>query len=122
MLEGALLWKNTRGQAPTDNNWYIGENIYNVFNRLTEQSQEGEKPEWLRPVDGILEGSVAEGVVEHRLGKCKSNEWGVLGSWSLMPLGQMIVGIGLGSCRCATPGRKKFRPTAKLTLKELLAS
>jgi PAS domain S-box-containing protein len=68
MLEGALIWNNTYEE--NDNRWYIGEDMYTVFNRLTEQMPEGERPDWLQPIEDVLEGKRTEDVKEHGLGKC----------------------------------------------------
>ncbi|KAK5992852.1 Peroxide stress-activated histidine kinase mak1 [Cladobotryum mycophilum] len=66
MLEGALIWN-----ASDDNNdgsrWYIGENMYTVFNRLTEQLPQGENPKWLQSIEDILDGRSKEDVKEHGL-------------------------------------------------------
>lgn len=69
MLEGALIWNNTYERTNHASRWFIGENIYTVFNRLTEQLPEGEQPEWLRAIEDVLEGRVSEELVEHGLGK-----------------------------------------------------
>jgi PAS domain S-box-containing protein len=70
MLEGALIWN-----SHCDSNearWYIGENVYNVFNRLNPQLPEGTMPPFLEPLEGILSGT-AEGIhkeqeEEHEMG------------------------------------------------------
>lgn len=70
MLEGALIWDNTyEERRHEDSRWFIGENMYTVFNRLTEQLPDGELPEWLKHIEDVLEGKVAEDVREHGLGK-----------------------------------------------------
>jgi len=69
MLEGALIWNNTYEENDKPR-WYIGEDMYTVFNRLTEQMPEGERPDWLQPIEDVLEGKRTEDVKEHGLGKC----------------------------------------------------
>lgn len=63
MLEGALIWNNTSEES--DNRWFLGEDMYAVFNRLTEQMPEGERPDWLQPIEDLLEGRRSEDVKEH---------------------------------------------------------
>lgn len=65
MLEGALIWNTT----PEDSHdrWFLGEDMYTVFNRLTEQMPEGERPDWLQPIEDMLEGRREEDVKEHGL-------------------------------------------------------
>lgn len=70
MLEGALIWDlhdDTNGQE--DTRWFIGENMYKVFNRLTAQLADGERPEFLEPIEKILDGKATEDVHEHPIGK-----------------------------------------------------
>lgn len=68
MLEGALIWNNTYEETHDVSRWFIGENMYTVFNRLTEQLPEGERPEFLRPIEDILDGKSTEDVEEHVIG------------------------------------------------------
>lgn len=63
MLEGALIWNNTWEES--DDRWFLGEDMYTVFNRLTEQMPEGERPDWLQPIEDLLEGKRSEDVKEH---------------------------------------------------------
>lgn len=67
MLEGALIW-NSFNEEPHDR-WYIGEDMYTVFNRLTEDMPEGERPDWLQPIEDVLAGKRIDDVKEHALGK-----------------------------------------------------
>ncbi|EQK99227.1 ATPase-like, ATP-binding domain protein [Ophiocordyceps sinensis CO18] len=67
MLEGALIWNNTCEENHDGSRWFIGENMYTVFNRLTEQLAEGERPEFLRPIEDILDGKSTEDVEEHAI-------------------------------------------------------
>lgn len=66
MLEGALIWNNTY-EDNDKTRWFIGEDMYTVFNRLTEQMPEGERPDWLQPIEDVLEGKRTEDVKEHGL-------------------------------------------------------
>ncbi|KAK4237506.1 putative signal transduction histidine-protein kinase [Achaetomium macrosporum] len=55
MLEGALIWN-----SHCDSNearWYIGENVYKVFNRLNPQLPEGTMPPFLELLESILSGT-----------------------------------------------------------------
>ena len=70
MLEGALIWQNNQEPTLNDHRWFIGENIYKVFDRITTQQPEVEgRPEWLRAIEDVLEGRVPDDVVQHQLGK-----------------------------------------------------
>jgi hypothetical protein len=69
MLEGALIWNNTYEDLHDASRWYIGENVYTVYNRLAHHVPEGEKLEFLRPIEDILQGRSTEDVREHGLGK-----------------------------------------------------
>ena len=67
MLEGALIW-----DSHCDNNvskWYIGENVYDVFNRLNSQLPEGQMPTFLKPLESVLSGMAIEDIQEHEMGK-----------------------------------------------------
>ncbi|KAH6697655.1 two-component system protein A [Verticillium dahliae] len=65
MLEGALIWDLNDGDPSRDSRWYIGEDMYDVFNRLNTQLAPGEEPKFLRPIEGILDGKQRELVEEH---------------------------------------------------------
>lgn len=70
MLEGALIWNNFSEDHQDRSRWYIGENMYTVFSRLTEQKSE-QRPEWLESVEDILEGRITADLKEHGLGKLR---------------------------------------------------
>lgn len=74
MLEGALIWDNQVEQTHKDSRWFIGENMYTVFNRLTQQLPDGELPEWLKHIEDVLEGKVATNVKEHALGENETRQ------------------------------------------------
>ncbi|KAK4165715.1 putative signal transduction histidine-protein kinase [Cladorrhinum sp. PSN259] len=65
MLEGSLIWdsqcENEKAQ------WYIGEDVYDVFNRLNSQLPEGQMPTFLKPLDSILAGSTTADHQEHEM-------------------------------------------------------
>lgn len=65
MLEGALIWNNTHEECHDGTRWFIGENMYEVFNRLTAQLEDGERPAFLGPIEDILDGKTLEDVHEH---------------------------------------------------------
>ncbi|KAF5019883.1 hypothetical protein F66182_8119 [Fusarium sp. NRRL 66182] len=65
MLEGALIWNNMHEENHDGTRWFIGENMYTVFNRLTAQLADGERPEFLEPIELILDGKVVQDVKEH---------------------------------------------------------
>ena len=69
MFEGALIWNNSHQENNNGSRWYIGENMYTVFKRLTAQLVDDERPTFLKPIEQILEGKTAEDVREHGLGK-----------------------------------------------------
>ncbi|KAM5355536.1 hypothetical protein ACJ41O_002182 [Fusarium nematophilum] len=65
MLEGALIWNNTHEESHDGTRWFVGENMYKVFNRLTAQLPDGERPEFLEPIELMLDGKATEDVKEH---------------------------------------------------------
>ncbi|KAK1529254.1 hsp90-like protein [Colletotrichum costaricense] len=66
MLEGALMWdSNGDDSAANQSTWFLGQNMYEVFNRLNPQLKTGERPKFLRPVEDILAGGKTEEVAEH---------------------------------------------------------
>lgn len=66
MLEGALMWdSNGDDSAANQSTWFLGQNMYEVFNRLNPQLKTGERPKFLRPVEDILGGGKTEEVAEH---------------------------------------------------------
>ncbi|KAL7927197.1 hypothetical protein ACQKWADRAFT_100881 [Trichoderma austrokoningii] len=65
MLEGALIWNSATEDNHERSRWFVGENMYTVFNRLTEQAPDGERPQWLQPIEDILGGRTNEDVKEH---------------------------------------------------------
>ncbi|PFH55975.1 hypothetical protein XA68_17249 [Ophiocordyceps unilateralis] len=67
MLEGALIWDSTYEENHDGSRWFVGQNMYTVFNRLTEQLPEGERPEFLRPIEDIIDGLSTEDVREHTI-------------------------------------------------------
>lgn len=69
MFEGALIWDNSDEENHNGSRWYIGESMYTVFNRLLEQSVDSERPEFLQPIEHILDGKTPEDAKEHGLGK-----------------------------------------------------
>lgn len=71
MLEGALIWDAKADNLATHEDgsqWYIGEDIYEVFNRLTPHLPAGEKPQFLDPIEDILAGKITEDVQQHEIG------------------------------------------------------
>lgn len=69
MLEGALIWNSASEENHEKSRWYVGENMYTVFNRISERAPDGERPPWLQPIEDILEGRSNEDVKEHGLRK-----------------------------------------------------
>lgn len=67
MLEGALIWNSASEDNHEKSRWYVGENMYTVFNRIAERASDGDRPTWLRPIEDILEGRSNEDVKEHGL-------------------------------------------------------
>ncbi|KAK3984145.1 putative signal transduction histidine-protein kinase [Cladorrhinum sp. PSN332] len=65
MLEGSLIWdsqcENEKAQ------WYIGEDVYDVFNRLNSQLPEGQMPTFLKPLDSVLAGTTTADYQEHEM-------------------------------------------------------
>ncbi|KAG6009161.1 hypothetical protein E4U21_003231 [Claviceps maximensis] len=67
MLEGALIWNNTHEDSHDSSRWYIGENMYSVFNRLTNRVTQGKQLDFLQPIEDILDKKYSEEVKEHGL-------------------------------------------------------
>ncbi|TDZ20275.1 Histidine protein kinase NIK1 [Colletotrichum orbiculare MAFF 240422] len=66
MLEGALIWDNNgEDGANSNSSWFIGQDMYDVFNRLNPQLKDGERPKFLRPIEDIIAGRKTEEVAEH---------------------------------------------------------
>lgn len=66
MLEGALIWDSDCDSDPKSK-WYLGQNVYNVFNRLSTQLPEGQMPPFLGPLASILTGEAAADFQEHEI-------------------------------------------------------
>ncbi|EJT73929.1 hypothetical protein GGTG_07783 [Gaeumannomyces tritici R3-111a-1] len=68
MLEGSISWDAT-GERYRDHDdgsrWYLGQNMYEVFNRLNSHLEDGERPRFLEPVESILAGRSTEDIQEH---------------------------------------------------------
>lgn len=73
MLEGALIWDMNNEDDLENTRWFVGQNVYTVFNRLTEHLAEGVQPEFLQPIEDILGGQSSDGigVDEHQF----NNRW-----------------------------------------------
>lgn len=67
MLEGALIWDSDHDSNATSR-WYVGQNVYDVFNRLNSELPEGQMPEFLTPLESILAGEVTAAFQEHQIG------------------------------------------------------
>ncbi|KAH7321317.1 hypothetical protein B0I35DRAFT_211892 [Stachybotrys elegans] len=65
MLEGALIWSKNSEDNHEDSRWFIGENMYNVFNNLIAEPSDEEQSDWLQPVEEILSGHISEDIVLH---------------------------------------------------------
>ncbi|WQF87510.1 Putative PAS domain, signal transduction response regulator, receiver domain, CheY-like superfamily [Colletotrichum destructivum] len=66
MLEGALIWdSNGEDSTSPHSSWFVGQDMYEVFNRLNPQLKAGERPKFLRPIEDILAGGKTEEVAEH---------------------------------------------------------
>ncbi|KAH6681065.1 hsp90-like protein [Plectosphaerella plurivora] len=64
MLEGAIVWDQDE-TSENDSKWYIGQDMYEAFDRLSPKTPSGERPAFLRPIEGLLNGSRREVVEEH---------------------------------------------------------
>lgn len=69
MFEGALIWNSSHEENNDGSRWFIGEDMYTVFKRVVVQLADGEQPDFLRPIEHMLNGKIAESVKEHKLGK-----------------------------------------------------
>lgn len=69
MIEGALIWDS---DSHSDNHGsgsgrHIGENVYDVFNRLNSQLPEGQMPPFLKSLEPILRGEKCADLQEHEI-------------------------------------------------------
>ena len=69
MLEGALIWDRTHEENHDGTKWFVGQNMYTVFSRLAAQLTDGDRPDFLQPIELILEGKISEDVKEHGIGE-----------------------------------------------------
>lgn len=72
MLEGALVRDAMGDRSPDAGSqarpdWYIGENVYDVFSRLGA----GESRDFLQPIDDVFEGKTAKGAREYQIRKSR---------------------------------------------------
>ncbi|KAL6816486.1 hypothetical protein J3E69DRAFT_345566 [Trichoderma sp. SZMC 28015] len=67
MLEGALIWNSASDDNHEKSRWFVGENMYTVFNRISGRELDEERLKWLQPIEDILEGRSNEDVKEHGL-------------------------------------------------------
>ncbi len=67
MLEGALIRDSTH-DSNHQSRWYVGQNVYDVFNRLNSQLPEGQMPPFLKPLESILTGQATADFQEHEIG------------------------------------------------------
>jgi hypothetical protein len=61
MLEGALAYDS-------ESRWYIGENVYRVFDRLNSMVADGPFPPFLEPIEPILSGTAHESTQDYEIG------------------------------------------------------
>ncbi|KAK5658801.1 hypothetical protein OQA88_1613 [Cercophora sp. LCS_1] len=66
MLEGALIWDSDCDSGPKSQ-WYLGQNVYDVFNRLNTQLPEGHTPPFLEPLASVLTGQATADFQEHEI-------------------------------------------------------
>lgn len=64
MLEGALIWD----AACDKSRWYVGMDVYDVFNRLGS-APEGQIPPFLEPLESVLTGKATADYQEHEIGR-----------------------------------------------------
>lgn len=67
MLEGALIWDSNSHHDSTGSRWYVGQNVYHVFNRLNSQLPDGQMPPFLEPLESILTGQASANFQEHEM-------------------------------------------------------
>ena len=72
MLEGALIWDTLGEDSALDGGgsaWYIGKNVYEVFNRLNSKLPHGQRPQFLEPIESILASQPTVDLQEHEIGR-----------------------------------------------------
>ena len=65
MIEGALIWNARHGS--NGSRWFIGENVYDVFNALNPLLPEGQHPPFLANLESIIGGELPEDLQEHQI-------------------------------------------------------
>jgi hypothetical protein len=89
--------------------------MYTVFNRLTAQLADGERPEFLEPIELLLDGKATEDVKEHGIGKTRVPSESL--KWTAN-LKKTIVGTALVSLQWSGKGHRKGTPGTTRTWKE----
>ncbi len=65
MIEGALIWNARHGS--NGSRWFIGENVYDVFNELNPSLPKGKHPPFLANLESVIGGELPEDLQEHQI-------------------------------------------------------
>lgn len=67
LLEGSLIWDALSPELSAS--WFIGKDVYEVFNSLNQQLPDGQTPAFLQPLESILGGKSPVELQDHKFGK-----------------------------------------------------
>lgn len=67
LLEGSLIWDALSPELSAS--WFIGKDVYEVFNNLNQQLPDGQTPAFLQPLESILRGKSPVELQDHKFGK-----------------------------------------------------
>ncbi|KAK3354634.1 putative histidine kinase group protein [Neurospora tetraspora] len=68
LLEGSLIW-DALSPERSGPSWFIGKDVYEVFNNLNQQLPDGQTPAFLQPLESILGGKSPVELQDHKFGK-----------------------------------------------------
>ncbi|KAK3951777.1 putative histidine kinase [Pseudoneurospora amorphoporcata] len=64
LLEGSLIWDALSPELSAS--WFIGKDVYEVFNNLNQQLPDGQTPAFLQPLESILGGKSPVELQDHK--------------------------------------------------------
>lgn len=68
LLEGSLIWDALSPECGSSS-WFIGKDVYEVFNNINQQLPNGQTPAFLQPLESILGGKSPVELQDHKFGK-----------------------------------------------------
>ncbi|ESA43824.1 autoinducer 2 sensor kinase/phosphatase luxQ, variant [Neurospora crassa OR74A] len=65
LLEGSLIWDALSPECGSSS-WFIGKDVYEVFNNINQQLPDGQTPAFLQPLESILGGKSPVELQDHK--------------------------------------------------------